>query len=540
VAVEIVAGTTKSVEVEFAPNIKLDHIVAVANPGIAKYVTVTPNQQGPLEVGSRARMTLSVSVPAGTKAGVYDGVVQIRDTTKHAVIARPLPVAVKVTDSMTGVHHVSLFTEAENPLLMSFNLPTNNLLTLFGGKDFNGYSTSLDGYFSTKSDGTVGRMVLDNLGRPTVVDLPNGGTIKFEWQTQTLVLATVVSPDGKTQANVSLTIPEQVTGLPTGTASDPTGISILNALSGPPRKRQSATAMSSTSLAKTPPLSASATDLVNATLTATVTSAGIAEHGASVRANVIPKGLGPDHPGYNVSLGEIGAGVYSTSFVNFTGTQVPSVLNACNSIVGTVAKSCKVLKPVSAYMVALGCAQLAAGLALVTDGAGLLVLGPCLTTFAEAGTMCNIPAAIPTGGTDALCQNIENQVQLFDSDGVTIKTIASKDGRSGSDTRSVPGMTSEVKVAIALPAPPCTIQSLTTSPIDPAPFQSYLISVQTTCGSGTSIRIAMTGSDGYSAQTTCSGAAMCSLGIPGAEEGIVDTVNVSTSTGETRSTALVF
>lgn len=191
-------------------------------------------------------------------------------------------------------------------------------------------------------------------------------------------------------------------------------------------------------------------------------------------------------------------------------------------------------------MVPTGCTQLAAALAVVTEGAGALVLAPCITAFTEASALCTIPTAIPPGGTAALCQQIENEVQLFDSDGVTIKTSASKDGRSGSDTRSVPGMTAQVQVAIALPAPPCTIQNLTTTPIDPVPFQNYVINAQTTCGPGTTINISMFGSDGYSAQTSCSGTATCSLVVPGAEEGIVDTVNVTTSTGQTRSTALVF
>jgi hypothetical protein len=87
------------------------------------------------------------------------------------------------------------------------------------------------------------------------------------------------------------------------------------------------------------------------------------------------------------------------------------------------------------------------------------------------------------------------------------------------------------------------IVSFVTNPADPAPFQSYVATAQIHCAPpDTQVTISIVGTDGFTSSSTAiiQGDANATLFVPGAEEGVVDTVTVRVRNGPTRQIVLVF
>ena len=192
-------------------------------------------------------------------------------------------------------------------------------------------------------------------------------------------------------------------------------------------------------------------------------------------------------------------------------------------------------------MVLQGCLILGAEVALFTGPGGAAVLAACEATFASAAALCSIPNAFPDGAELGLCALIANSVEFPPSVSLNASVFASKNGVSASDSRFFSSNSASETFNLDLPLPTCTIESFDTSPSDPNPGESYLATAVTTCsGSTDQIEISVQGSDGYNDINSCSGQRTCSLAVPGAELGVVDTVTVTTSSGESRIAVLIF
>jgi hypothetical protein len=87
------------------------------------------------------------------------------------------------------------------------------------------------------------------------------------------------------------------------------------------------------------------------------------------------------------------------------------------------------------------------------------------------------------------------------------------------------------------------IVSFKTTPADPAPFQNYIAEALIHCAPpNTQVTMSIVGTDGFSDSRTAiiQGDANVTLTVPGAEEGVVDTVTVAIANGPTRRIVLVF
>lgn len=546
-SLEIPVGSQKTVALAFASPEPLDAVSLAVNQALAPYITVSPEQAAATGAASAVQVVVTAKIPEGTSLGTYDGVLQLRWVNRAGVVAKPLPIVLIVTAPApieVPFTDVTFYNETTNPLQLSFKPKNGSLTTLFGTKDEFGNSTSLGGFYFNGGDGSRSHVFVDATGRPTSAGLPDGSTLKFLWTSASQAVVSVVTPDGRVQANVSLDLSPQTVaaltsgGTISGKSLDPAGAQMLSALAIK-KPRSLVFKQGAEQLAQAP--SAQALELVNGILSVSVSTSGVAESGATVWANVTPTGTGGT--GYNLPLSEGGAGQYSAGFVNFPSSIPPgSVETACNSIVGTTKNYCSGLVPVATGMTQGGCAAIGAAVSFIaTPALGAAVFASCESVSADAIAACAVTQFVPQGTQPGLCKAIDSSVAFFDPDGVTIKADASKDGRSGSATQSVPGTQTSVQMSVSLPAPPCAILTFSTSPLDPAPFQGYVASVTTTCGApGTSISMSMSGSDGFSTSTTCSAVSTCQLSVPGAEAGVTDRVNVNTSSGDARTTALVF
>ena len=95
----------------------------------------------------------------------------------------------------------------------------------------------------------------------------------------------------------------------------------------------------------------------------------------------------------------------------------------------------------------------------------------------------------------------------------------------------------EVNFSFEFPAETSVLKDFVTSPIDPAPFQSYTGKGTAQClAEGANLSISISGSDGYSDATSCPPRNLeCQLGVPGAEDNVVDTLRFKASDSPTRT-----
>jgi hypothetical protein len=248
---------------------------------------------------------------------------------------------------------------------------------------------------------------------------------------------------------------------------------------------------------------------------------------------------GPLQVSYPLFFTNAGGGAYRGYFVTDPAViPLQQAAQKCVSILETVETSCSVAEPVAVGMLGGGCILLAAGIATVNPAAADKVLLSCESVFADVAAVCAIGGQPNLAGA---CGAIFAVPALFHPGTISLRVSATKNGITGSRTVSTSSSGGTVNIAIELPLPLCSIMSVSTNPVDPAPFQSYVANVVTTCGgAGDSIAMAISGTDGYSDSVTCAATGSCQLAVPGAAEGIVDTVTVTTSSGESRVIQLVF
>ena len=111
---------------------------------------------------------------------------------------------------MSRISNLTYFRNSDFPLLLELDLYSGEKVTLAGEKDPEGTALSLDTILLEAEGPEQGSITLDDTGRPSSVTLVDGSVVKFEWQTDTRALVSLVTPDGEIQVNVSL-----------DTASDP-------------------------------------------------------------------------------------------------------------------------------------------------------------------------------------------------------------------------------------------------------------------------------------------------------------------------------
>lgn len=326
---------------------------------------------------------------------------------------------------ITAPTGVVLYDETHNPLLLSLIPAGSDVTTLYGEKSTEGLAELIDGFYFGPVENPTSRIEFNPVGLPSIAYLEDGTVLRFAWVTASSATVTIVLLDGR-KVDVPLSFPAQPAGnLPLGVG----------------RKSHVA------------PLSS---DLLKATLIATVSSQGMPVVQADVRARVKTRNSSE----FILPLKESGQGKYTTSFVNNPSKIPPGTLErACNSTVELAQDTCKFGIPVSAYMIQAGCPVLAAA-AVVFIGPGATgILLACGKLFTATAATCGAVSLVPGRSGPAVCSSLAAVVSLFDEDGVSINVSARQGQRVGSVTTDVPGRQTRVDVGIVLPPESCVHRS---------------------------------------------------------------------------------
>jgi hypothetical protein len=185
-----------------------------------------------------------------------------------------------------------------------------------------------------------------------------------------------------------------------------------------------------------------------------------------------------------------------------------------------------------------GCILLSGAIAATGVGAPYApaVLAGCIAVFEATTIACGLAKTGP------VCAAVSNVINLFDPDGARISvTVSGPKIPTTEQVREVPGLIGDVTFDFDLNGS-ASVESFSTSPVDPGPGQGYVASAALTCvGATSSISLSISGTDGYTDSTSCSaGASTCNLTVPGAAEGVVDTISVIVGGLVLRTIQLVF
>jgi hypothetical protein len=522
--VSLPPGGIQDVIVRFASSEQITKIDFTPVPALKGIVSVTPSSVGPIAVGGIEELIIRVSVPVKAKPGtVIDGTIQGRFSNGQKVIAKPLPVVISVSQPQSGVSDAKLYGEPENPLALSYKLNDASFVTFEAAKDANDIPQQLTAMAVLAPGATKDSVViLDESGRPIEIRSANGIVFRFSWSSDTQVLASVVTPDGVAQANYSLDLSSFLassaeSSLIDFSLADHASLAALGLVGRAPALRSAspspnakASSFQSTDALPAESTQALAANPVNGVVTVNVNACQQPASDAAVTADIIPAIFGSaTYPGvgYRVHPGLTAPGIYQAGFANFPSSIPPStVLNTCTSIVTPISDFCgNSMLPFDEVMGNGGCVALAQ--AIAATGVGLvdapLVLTTCLALVEGTKLACE-PLSIDTAPS-AICGAITEVVNFVDPDGARIDAnVSVPQLGASSQSQSIGGQVTAVSFDFAFDGV-TKVQSFTTSPIDPAPFEGYLANAVIDCLAPTSaITLSISGTDGYSDFTSCS------------------------------------
>ena len=425
------------------------------------------------------------------------------------------------------------YVDPADPRLLRIEEVDGTVTEYFGERAPSGEALRLTSVRTIQPDGAETWTFVDEQGRPTRILPDSGFTFDFQWTSETQFVVSVVTPGGEGQANVSLDLND----LPD---ADTTEDAALPApFVGPMRSGAG------------PELPSSAVDLDaieqqivsaagSAAVDVSVQRCGAAENNANVAVFIDSNGF---------AATRVGDGLYR---VNLPTQNVdPSAFGEiCSSITGLINNSCVFFDNLPVAAIPAVCAQVAAPF-LATPIPGVdeaVVLGACSTAIGAGKAYCAIFGASPAPGapsvSDLVCSTLDAAIDWVLEPEVSLVARAQIPGEGTSLSPSVDAPAGGPFPNLSIDAGgEVDIAAFTSSPVDPAPLQGYVATAQIVCAApGTSVTLSIVGTDGYSDATTCtvSGDDSCSLSVPGAVEGVVDTVTVSVSGGPSRQITLVF
>ena len=94
---DILQGTSNVSSISFRATASLGSIDVVPVPALASFVETFPSHFDSIEANKNYNLTVLISIPATTAAGVYEGTLQMRrGTTPSSLIPLPLPITIQV------------------------------------------------------------------------------------------------------------------------------------------------------------------------------------------------------------------------------------------------------------------------------------------------------------------------------------------------------------------------------------------------------------------------------------------------------------
>ena len=276
-----------------------------------------------------------------------------------------------------------------------------------------------------------------------------------------------------------------------------------------------------------------------------VSTCGIPEEAAQVQVKV-DQLVGMGFPDVNIwGAQRVGPGLYRTILPGLKSTLGEDAQELCDDTAAAIAKSCNIIDalPTPAQREA-ACIQ--GGLAIEpfipTPGEGVAAAGACIAALESLAAYCAALNNVPPGADsipEYLCKQIGVPIDTFIEGTVTVSALAKiwRNGRLATDsdgyTQSNVITFPDINLNIAAEdVGGINFTRNTTVPFDPAPGQSYVYQTELICAPQSStVRLSISGTDGYSDMTSCAVAPdvrnSCELGVPGAEESVVDTLRAT-------------
>lgn len=423
---------------------------------------------------------------------------------------------------------------------------------LSGLKDETGLLLGYDQLLARWSWGDEVQTRLDALGRPVeMVVEPSGVVFELSWLSPTAASVTAVNGDGTVQASLlfDLAAPDPLLGASARRLVGP-GRETGAAARGPLEAVRSGPAPT-----PAPPAAGSSLEPPSAlvggggsgAVIVTRCGQGLPDSDFFVQVST---NSAIDGESYNLPCNYSSPG---TCFYEVPSLETPSALveDICESVAGAAGNLCDwIVNPaVESGLHHRLCLAMAVAVDTALGGPtgeGTVILGACESAFAASEAYCLTLGASPGGPSTAerICSEVEEIAIAFPDASITFTARASVEGHPGFLIASEdaplggPYPTFELEV----PDDP-TVESFSTSPLDPAPGQGYTATASLAClPEGTIVGVSITGSDGYSDSIECtlSGSGSCSLGVPGGEEGVVDTLRTFLGGELVRTTAVVF
>jgi len=471
----------------------------------------------------------------------------------HTIVVNQSAVAAHLEhgDTLGPCIGAPLFTSYINPgdpLVLTEHSSGGQFIEYFGLKDPDGFATLVNYIRVTDSGGEITEFRLDPEGRPVQIFAFNGVVFNIIWQSDTLILISVISANGSVQANVSIDL-STLTSTPLSLTaicdpSTPSNLEINRAPRGGKavqvKKNElilqsdidlSGNALSSTSSSLIyvkrceTPINNAAVDMLVA---------------GQENSNIVPFIL----PGFLLENG-----TYSVNIPTIPSTIGDQAEEICKNIADPLGNVCAGLGLIPTGSEALICSSIAAAIDILTvpSGEAIAIAAACTSGFAAARVYCaTLGEGVPGGPSlaDFICDNIDELVDRFTGEDYFLAPSANIPGVgyfavAGANAPAegpFPNFVIDAGGAV-------DILSFTSFPVDPLPYQGYVATAAITCApANTSVTMTIVGTDGYVDSTSCSieGDNSCSLFVPGAEEGVIDTVTTSISNGPSKQIVLVF
>lgn len=437
-----------------------------------------------------------------------------------------------------------------DPQLLRAVTAKGDVVDYFGDKNASGGATKLRAIRVKNSGNQVTNITLDSQSRISHIQAFNGTAFKISWTSATKFVLTALSADGSVQVNLPVDLASQTSLAESGECALCNGQQNSETLNHPeltPVDRMPRSGRSASLTVKNAETNLTVDQVGGSGLsTVNVKRCGAPVNDATVGLTIVPS----DHPldAYTIPAVFSGNGSYRAS-IPIQPSAGQGAEDLCTNIANALGVGCDALSGLPIGAEALVCARLAQFVTAVNPAAGAAVFAACEVGFVAARLYCATLGYSSGLGTPSLaelmCGHISEVVDRFTVGNLLLIPVIFIPGKGvipegGSQTAPATGPFPTFNIDAGGQV---EIVSFTTSPADPAPFQDYLAEALITCAPpNTRVTLSIVGTDGYSdsATATISGDANVTLTVPGAAQGVSDTVTVTIANGPTRRIFLVF
>lgn len=524
---QFAVGSTTPIEVDVftdsagpSPFLATDIDVASVRfgPGL-----VAPTASAQLDADGDGDIDLRLTFPAvdvGLTASTTSVTLTGRSNAGVAFTGSDQVVEVPIDPDDPSLPELVYFANPTDSRLLRATLPDGTVLDYYGSRDFDGRPTALRSVSRSNTDGSYESLLLDEFGRPTSFEGRDGTWWSFEWLDEQRLVASFRAPGvaGEARAVVDLA----AVGAKIGSTPRATGIArhamphaeampLLPALPALPEFQPGEVAVFVTRCGGQP--------VDDALRVEVIYSSGftLERRPAYPRGNGLYVAQVPVGPGSLFEdLGSICGGLEGIlsvlcdfGFANFFVAAMPQI---CSTLTAAAAPI-----PGLPAAVAAACPTAIGGLAIYCE------------TLGQSGQ----PG--PDSLAKILCSALNSSIDSALASDNKFSARAVIASPLGTGTTTYPGP-SFADVPIPGPLPVFTIDvgstpglgQGATSPPDPAPFEGYEFSVAVECvpAGGATAVLSISGTDGYqnSSAVLLSEDGVATLYVPGAEDGVVDTL----------------